>query len=429
MAFDYSPKFETFKDRTLYERLDGEEREVIRTLAFAYRFTFQEFRKVAEVARDLSLWGQGGLAKWYEAHGARAEARVPEGGGSGAAKKERFLRALQSHLAELRRRPVGYSLAGATTPVQRAHKPIVTEKSDKKIFGMCPVASEKTVCCNLHTIDAVENCVFGCSYCSVQTFYRDSIVFDADFARKLGELLIDPGRFYHIGTGQASDALAWGNRGGILDALCRFAARHPDVLLEFKTKSDNVRYFIDNEAPPNVVCSWSLNTPVVIANEEHFTADLDRRIGAARALADRGMKVAFHFHPMVDYEGWDREYPQVASMLMDRFGPEEVAFVSFGSITLIKPVIHKVRQLGNPTRILQADLVPDPHGKLTYPDAVKIRLFRTMRDAFAGWHDQVFMYLCMEKASIWRESFGYVYDSNSEFESDFGHRTMAKLSA
>jgi spore photoproduct lyase len=425
MAFDYSPKFEKFRNRTLYERLDGEEREVIRALAFAYRFTFQEFRQVAEAARDLALWGQGGLAKWYEGQGAG----VARGGPNGAAKKERFLRDLQSHLAGLRHRPVGYSLEGATAPAERPHKPVVTERSDKRIFGMCPVASEKTVCCNLHTIDAVENCVFGCSYCSVQTFYRDSIVFDADFARKLDALPIEAGRFYHIGTGQASDALAWGNRGGILDALCRFAARHPHVLLEFKTKSDNVRYFVENDAPPNVVCSWSLNTPVVIANEEHFTADLDQRVGAARTLADRGMKVAFHFHPMVNYEGWDREYPRVASMLMDRFSPEEVAFVSFGSVTLIKPVIDKVRWLGNPTHILQAELVPDPHGKLTYPDAVKTRLFGTMRDAFAGWHDRVFMYLCMEKASIWRESFGYVYNSNSEFESDFGRQTMAKLSA
>jgi hypothetical protein len=33
----------------------------------------------------------------------------------------------------------------------------------------------------------------------------------------------------------------------------------------------------------------------------------------------------------------------------------------------------------------------------------------------------------MEKASLWEESFGYVYDSNEEFEQDFGRKTMNKV--
>ena len=61
----------------------------------------------------------------------------------------------------------------------------------------------------------------------------------------------------------------WGNRGGILDEMCDFARAHPDVLLEFKTKSANVTYFLDpaRTVPANVVCSWSLNTPPVIEHE------------------------------------------------------------------------------------------------------------------------------------------------------------------
>ncbi len=302
MTFDYAAKFETFKKRTHYERLSDGDRDLIRGLAFKYRFTFQEFRQVAEAARDFSMWGEGDLQGW-----ATANAR-----GS----KAHFLRGLRAHVTELKRRPVDYP-ATSIVPTQREHKRVVTETSDKKVFGMCPVASEKTVCCNLRTIDAVENCVFGCSYCSVQTFYRDDIVFDANLADKLRSISLEPGRFYHIGTGQASDALAWGNRNGILDALCDFAAEHPHILLEFKTKSDNVRYFLEHEAPANVVCSWSLNTPVVIANEEHFTADFERRVTAARLVADRGMRVAFHFHPMVHYQGWDVDYPEAASILME----------------------------------------------------------------------------------------------------------------
>jgi spore photoproduct lyase len=418
---DYAEKFETFRGRTLYERLSDDQRAFLEDVAFEHKLTFQEFRRVAEVARDLALWGEAALEGWWRTESRTAAATRL----SGPERKKHILRRLDEHVSVLRRSPKRYPAGGSGVAPARVRKPVVTRSSDKKIWGECPVASEKTVCCNLRTIDAVENCVFGCSYCSVQTFYTGEAVFDSEFAAKLQSIDLDPDRFYHFGTGQSSDSLAWGNKKRVLDALCGFAADHPNVLLELKTKSDNVRYFLQNPAPDNLVCSWSLNTPPVIENEEHFTASLDDRIAAARAVADRGVGVAFHFHPMVYYEGWDKEYPAVAAEVIRRFKPDEVRFVSFGSVTLIKPVIQRIRELGNPTKILQMELVGDPHGKMTYSDDVKIRMFKKMYRSFFPWRDRVFFYLCMEKRSIWEGSFGYVYDSNEEFESEFIRRTIS----
>jgi spore photoproduct lyase len=258
----------------------------------------------------------------------------------------------------------------------------------------------------------------------VQTFYQQEAAFDAQFAAKLDAIDLDPGRFYHIGTGQSSDSLVWGNKDGVLDALFEFARKHPRVLLELKTKSDNVGYLLEADVPENVVCSWSLNTPVIIDNEEHFTADLDRRLESARRVNGRGTRVAFHFHPMVYYDRWRADYTAVAERVVSSFDPAGVAFISFGSVTLTRPVIKKIRALGNPTRILQMELVADPHGKLTYPDDVKVEMFRAMYEAFSRWHDEVFIYLCMEKAEIWERTFGRVYSDNEAFERDFGRRTM-----
>jgi spore photoproduct lyase len=144
-------------------------------------------------------------------------------------------------------------------------------------------------------------------------------------------------------------------------------------------------------------------------------------------VADKGVKVAFHFHPMVYYDGWQRDYPEIASTLMQRFQADEVLFISFGSVTFIKPVIQKIRALGYQTKMLQTEFVSDPHGKLTYADDIKIKMFKTVHEALAPWHDQVLMYLCMEKAAIWENAFGYVYANNDEFERDFGLKTMSKI--
>jgi spore photoproduct lyase len=408
-------------DRTMLDALNEEHRTFVERVAGEHRLTFQEKRRLVEIARDMELWGERGLAAWWDDQ--RSKSTL-----TGRELKRHMLASLERMVKGIFDRPARYTAGDSSRPVARDSKPVVTRSSDKKVWGMCPVASDKTVCCNLRTIDAVENCVFGCSYCTVQTFYTKEVVFDGDFARKLNEIPIEPGRFYHFGTGQASDSLAWGNRNGTLDALCGWAADHPDVLLELKTKSSNVRYFTDGDpdVPANVVCSWSLNTPAVVEHEEHFTASLDDRLNAARAVADEGVGVAFHFHPMVWYEGWPADYTRLAGMVIDRFAPEEVRFVSFGSVTLIKPVIRKIRELGNPTKINQVELVPDPHGKLTYTDDIKVQLYKKIYSAFAPWKDDVFMYLCMEKRSIWERTFGYAYDTNAEFESDFGRRTMPR---
>jgi spore photoproduct lyase len=417
---DYSAKFESFCGRTLYESLPSDRRAFIKKTAFELRLTFQEFRRLAEIARDLDMWREPPLEQWWAQNRTATEPTGPE-------TKKRLLHRLNEHVRALEKEPPDYGAAREreARPGNRPRKPVVTEDTDKSIWGMCPVASEKTVCCNLRTIDAVENCVFGCSYCTVQTFYTDRIVFDRGFADKLRAIDLDPDRFYHFGTGQASDSLAWGNKNGILDALCGFAASHPNILLEFKTKSDNVRYFIEHKPPENVVCSWSLNTPAVIENEEHFTADIDRRLAAARSVADTGTGVAFHFHPMVNYRGWKPDYTGVARRVMEMFEPAEVRFVSFGSVTLIKPVVRKMREAGHATRITQMEMVPDPHGKLTYTDDVKVEMFSAMFDTFAPWRNDVFLYLCMEKRSIWERSFGYAYDTNERFEAEFGRRTAA----
>ena len=412
---EYQEKFERFVPQTLFADIDPAEQSFIRWLAFEKKFTFQEFRQVVEASRDLQMWGEGTLQDWWHKQGQAHK------------DKTELLDTLRRFMLSLAGSAKHYPEHGLKRPKKREKSRVVVEQSDKDVFGMCPVASEKTVCCNLRTIDAVENCVFGCSYCTIQTFYRDTIVFDAGLAQKLAQIELDPERYYHIGTGQSSDSLAWGNRNGNLEALCAFAAAHPNVLLEFKTKSDNIRWLLDNPVPANVVCSWSMNTDTIISNEEHFTADLDRRIAAARAVADKGIKVAFHFHPMVWYDTWQADYTALAERLLRLFSPEEVLFLSFGSVTFIRPVLKKIRRKGFPTKITQMTLVRDPHGKLTYPDDIKVTMFRAMYSAFEPWQEHVFMYLCMEKAAIWEQTFGRVFASNDQFESQFAAHCMGKI--
>lgn len=296
-------------------------------------------------------------------------------------------------------------------------------------LGACPVASEGTRCCNLLTLDAVESCGFDCSYCSIQSFYNQNrIGIDKDFKKKLENLELDSNEIYHIGTGQSSDSLMWGNREGILDTLFQFARDNQNVMLEFKTKSDNIKYFEENEVPKNIIVTWSLNTQTIITNEEHLTASLKQRINSARTLANKGVLVGFHFHPIVVYKNYLEEYQEVYESLIEQFIPEEVVLISMGTLTFIKPVIKQLREREMKTKILQMPF-ETINGKQSYSIETKKEMFKHLYDSFKPWHGKVYFYMCMEAHSLWKDVFGYEYSSNNQMEDMMKMSYMDKIKA
>ena len=399
----YMEKFEKAIENTFFINLPSSEQNFIREKAKELKFSHQELKQIINIARDLEMWNEQSLQAIFPEHEQR---------------KVVFAR-LRKEYEVIRDKPNSYSdFTLKNIPKEQKFTFKVAEKEGFGL-GLCPVASEKTRCCNLLTLDAVESCGFDCSYCSIQSFYnQNTITFDSSFKDKLLNLELDPNKTYHIGTGQASDSLMFGNREGVLDALFTFAFANPNVILEFKTKSDNIKYFLENDVPNNILCTWSLNTQTIIDNEEHLTASLNKRINAARTVADKGIKVGFHFHPIVEYVGYLDEYKEVYERLLNNFTPKEVALVSFGTLTFIKPVIKQLRGREFRTKITQIPHV-DASGKTSYPDATKVEMFKHAYESFTPWQsgkDKVFFYLCMEEHQMWAKTFGYQYSTNNDFE-------------
>jgi spore photoproduct lyase len=379
------------------------EQEFIKEKAFEYRFSHQELLQIINIARDLEMWDEKRVYEIFPDHPTKKVA----------------LKRLKEAYETIRNTPNSYENFELKNIPKEQKFTFKTKAKEGFGLGLCPVASEKTRCCNLLTLDAVESCGFDCSYCSIQSFYnQNTITFDSSFKDKLLNLELNPNKTYHIGTGQASDSLMFGNREGVLEALLEFARKNPNVILEFKTKSDNISYLLENDVPKNILCTWSLNTPTIIQNEEHLTASLEKRIAAARKMADKGVKVGFHFHPIVEYEGYLDEYQEIYKKLILEFKPSEVALVSFGTLTFIKPVIKQLREREFRSKITQ---IPheDASGKTSYPEATKIEMFKHAYESFKPWQnkeDSVFFYLCMEPHELWMKTFGYQYATNNDFE-------------
>ena len=399
----FKEKFEKNVKNTYFLQLNSKTQEFIRQKALRYGFSFQELKQLIDMSIDFGMWDEKPIYDiWHNKEN----------------RKETFAH-IKNIWLELKNRPKSYKEFSNSTTYDHSRK-ISFIQNDKEELGLgkCPVASPKTRCCNLMTLDAVESCGFDCSYCSIQSFYNENkIGFDKNFAKKLKNLKLDPNKNYHIGTGQSSDSLLWGNKEGIMEALFEFADENPNVILELKSKSKNIKYLLENRVPKNILCTWSLNPEIIVENEEHLSASLDERIESARALADKGVLVGFHFHPIVVFEDYLFEYEKIARRLIKTFSPKEVVLVSMGTLTFIKPVIKKLRQRSFKSKILQMPLI-DASGKFSYPLETKKEMFKNLYDAFEPWHKDVYFYLCMEDHSLWKDVFGYEYSSNEEMEKD-----------
>jgi spore photoproduct lyase len=381
---------------SVYRGLGLLEKQKIRDLAVQERLSFQQLRQICEVSLDLTSWSEQHVCIQASSYAQ-----------------------LMHDYQALRDGVKSYNGFQGKPAIQIAEhggtRSIDVLKKEPKL-GRCPVESEKTRCCRLLTLDVVEGCAFSCSYCAIKTFYRSgSIGFYADLALNLSKLSIDPSLVYHIGTGQSSDSLLWGNQHGILEALCDFARKHPNVILELKTKSANISWLLENSVPENVLCTWSLNTELMIAQEEHGSALLSDRLAAARAIADKGIIIGFHFHPIIEYQNCQDEYAQLYYTVQEQFKPHEIAMISFGTLTFTRPVMRSLRLSGMQSKVLQMPL-SEAAGKFSYPIHIREKIFSHAYQCFAPWHNQVFFYLCMEDSSLWPSVFGFSWPSNEAFE-------------
>ena len=400
-------KLNLLKKDSIYLGLSPANQANIKELSAKYNFSYQELRQLSVISADLSMWKE----KTINEHVVNLEKES----GVELHKKE-VVNTINDMWMNLKNSKIKYQAPDKSSVYRPSPRKLKLSNDDNEIFGACPVASEKTVCCNLMTIDAVQGCSLGCSYCSIQTFYSDGkIAVDKNLAEKLSNIPLDPNKKYHIGSGQSSDSLAIGNREGVLDAQLNFARNNPNIILEFKTKSNNISYLLDTDIPKNVFISWSLNPQLFIDNEEHGTASFEQRISSARVLSDKGVLIGFHFHPIVYYEGYEVDYKEIIDRVRSVFSPAEIAMISMGTLTFIKPAIKKLRSSGLSSKVLQIPMA-DAVGKSSYTKEIKKKIFGHVYSQFLDWHDDVFFYLCMEERSIWDSVFGWAYDNNKEFE-------------
>ncbi|RPI89222.1 MAG: DNA photolyase [Spirochaetales bacterium] len=306
----------------------------------------------------------------------------------------------------------------------RSSKEVLILKEFKgRFFQLCP-GSPNMICCRYLLLNTGFNCLYDCVYCYLNSYLNSfGIVQFTNVFRVLDEIsgfygTCDRDQIYRVGTGEFTDSLMMDEITGIGKAIIEHASEMPNVMMELKTKSDNIDHLLDIDRKGNAVLAWSLNTQRNIDRYEKHSGSLASRISAASRAAAAGYFVAFHFDPVILYPEWAREYGDVIDAMYDAVPSERIVWISMGGFRYGPGFRDAVRVRFPDEDITAAEMLPGRDGKLRYFKPVRRNIYLTLADRIKAHGGRPFVYLCMEAADMWQDVFGKSYRSSTDLELD-----------
>lgn len=293
------------------------------------------------------------------------------------------------------------------------------------LLKKCPGTS-KYLCCNYHILNTQIQCPYQCGYCILQTYFPSRLqIVHAGIEQHLSQvaeiLSSHPERKYRIGTGEFTDSLAMDPVTKMSLRLIDFFKDYPQVIFELKTKSVNIDHLLTRKSPGNVVIAWSINTPRIIHDLEPGTPTIEERMVAAQRVIAQGYDVAFHFDPIVLYEGCEKDYISVVDRIYDNIPGKSIRWISLGMLRFtkqLKPIFFDK----SPLFINEFILADDQ--KYRYLRFERTKMFHTIYQAIKKHHSDQFVYLCMESEAVWRKVFGFSLENNESFETWFNRNVF-----
>jgi len=294
-------------------------------------------------------------------------------------------------------------------PVQKGKETLFLTRNKGAFIRKCPGTRHYT-CCGYQILHIGNFCTMDCSYCILQSYFHPPVlqyfVNRRDMLRELKCMFAEK-IIRRIGTGEFTDSLIWEQWSDLSAVLVQEFAGQSSAVLELKTKTVAVAGLKSLCHNRKTVASWSLNTPAVISSEERRTSSLDARLEAAAKCESYGYPLAFHFDPMVIYEGCEDEYVRVAEKLFSRVSADNIAWISLGTFRFMPALKAIIRQRFPDSKIVFGEFISGLDGKMRYFKPLRISLYRKLASRIHEIAPRVLVYLCMEDEDVWEKSLGF----------------------
>jgi spore photoproduct lyase len=231
-----------------------------------------------------------------------------------------------------------------------------------------------------------------------------------DLLREVDCVLKDnPDKVYRIGTGEFTDSLAIDRLTNLSSILVTHMATKENAMLELKTKSAVIENLEGLKHNGRTVIAWSLNSTQVLTREELRAATLQERLDAAVKCAGWGYKLAFHFDPIIDHDGWEGGYLETIDALYRTVPAEAIVWISLGALRYLPKLKDTGMSRFPGSRMYFQEFIEGLDGKARYFRANRVRLYRKIYDRLRKYAARrTCIYFCMESDEIWKEVMGFI---------------------
>ncbi len=207
------------------------------------------------------------------------------------------------------------------------------------------------------------NCIYHCDYCYLQGMYPSGhvVVFVnlEDYFKELEALLKEHPVYLCISYD--TDLLALEQKFSFISRWLAFAAVHPDLTLEIRTKSGNPAVFEalaalysgKEQLQKQIIFAWTVSPESLSHTIEHGAASLPLRLKSLQAAKQAGFSVRLCFDPMIVHGGWKSEYSTLVDTIFSTISADDLYDVSIGVFRISTDYLKNMRKKRPDSAIVQ----------------------------------------------------------------------------
>mgnify|MGYP003617252838 CR=1 FL=1 len=246
------------------------------------------------------------------------------------------------------------------------------------------------------------NCPFGCIYCYLRDYYsHGACIFYVNTEDMFHELDKHTGKNEMISCGIVNDSLVFDNITNISHDLINYFKNRKDLILEFRTKSKNIKGLLNEAVYKNIFVSFTFSPEEVIREYEFMTASLEERITAAKKLQEHGYDIGIRIDPVINIKNRKNAYTDLIKKLMTSLETKKIRDIGLGSLRYTKGLKNKVL-LERKTDLFYNELITGIDGKERYFKGIRIQMYNEIVEEIRKYWD-FDIYLGMEEEYIWKK--------------------------
>lgn len=148
------------------------------------------------------------------------------------------------------------------------------------------------------------------------------------------------------------------------------------------------------------IISFSVNTDKVYQQLEHRTPPPESRLAAAAKVQEAGYEVRLRIDPVILYSTWEEDYLLLVDKIFQYVQPTRITIGEYRPSNGLTNHISS-RFPDSPLIRINKSLVRE-EGKLRYPKAQRINMFKTIIEGIKKHRTDVNIALCKEQPQIWK---------------------------